>query len=201
MTKKWMRLMALFVAVLVMAGCAAPPHEFSAATLDPPQPVPDFTLTAMQDGVETEVSLSDFQGEYVFLYFGYTFCPDVCPITLANLARVREQLGEDADQMQVIMVTVDPERDSPEQLADYVTRFDPTFVGLSGTDLDITAAGQPFGLYYARNEGSAATGYLVDHSSRTFLIDPDGNARLAFSHDTPDEAILADLRYLMENES
>lgn len=201
MKTQWIRLTTLVMMVMLIAGCAAPPHEFSAATLDPPQPVPDFTLTAMQDGVETEVSLSDFEGDYVFLYFGYTFCPDVCPITLANLARVREQLGDEADRMQVVMVTVDPERDTPEQLADYVTRFDPTFVGLSGSDMEITAAGQPFGLYYARNEGSAATGYLVDHSSRTFLIDPDGNARLAFSHDTPDEAILADLLYLMETES
>lgn len=200
MKRQSLVLFGLLLMILAFAGCAAP-HEFSAATLDPPQPVPDFTLTALHDGEEIPVSLSDFQGDYVFLYFGYTFCPDVCPITLANLARVREELGEDADRMQVIMVTVDPERDTPGQLADYVTRFDPAFVGLSGSHEAITAAGQPFGLYYAKNEGSAATGYLVDHTSRTFLIDPDGNARLAFPHDATDEAILADLRYLMDNES
>lgn len=185
--------------ILSLAGCGATQtHEFAGAELPEPQTVPDFTLTAAGD---TPVSLSDFRGQYVFLYFGYTFCPDFCPTTLAKMARVREELGDDADRMQVIMVTVDPERDTPEALADYVSRFDPSFVGLSGTTTEIDAAGAPFGLFYQKNEGSAATGYLVDHSTRTYLIDPEGNARVAYPHDAAVDDIVADLRWLIEQES
>lgn len=186
------------VAVLV-AGCTAgAPHEFAGAAMDDPQPVPDFTLTG-SDG--SPVSLSDFRGQYVYLYFGYTFCPDMCPTTLAKLSQVRSELGDEASQMRVVMVSVDPERDTPEALGDYVTRFDPTFIGLTGSKADIDAAGQAFGLYYERHEGSAATGYLVDHTARTFLIGPDGRALVAYPHDAPDEDVLADLRWLMDQES
>jgi protein SCO1/2 len=195
------RLWSLFwlVLALTIAGCGAEQtHEFAGAVLPEATPLSDFTLTAAGD---TPVSLSDFRGQYVFVYFGYTFCPDFCPTTLAKLARVREGLGDDADRMQVIMVSVDPERDTPEALADYVTRFDPSFVGLSGTTAEIDAAGAPFGLFYQKNEGSAATGYLVDHSTRTYLIDPAGNARIAYPHDAAVEDIVADLRWLIEQES
>lgn len=189
----------LLVIVLAAAGCTAGgSHEFAGAELPEAQIIPDFTLTAAED---QRVSLSDFRGQYVFVYFGYTFCPDFCPTTLAKLARVREGLADDAGRMQVIMVTVDPERDTPQALAEYVSRFDPSFVGLSGTTAEIAAAGLPFGIFYQKNEGSAATGYLVDHSTRTYLIDPDGNARIAYPHDAAVEDIVADLRWLIDQES
>jgi protein SCO1/2 len=190
--------MVVLAAVLV-AGCTpSASHEFAGAALDAPQPVPDFTLTG-SDG--SPVSLSDFRGQYVYLYFGYTFCPDICPTTLAKLARVRSELGDEAGRMQVVMVSVDPERDTPEALGDYVTRFDPTFIGLTGSKADIDAAGEAFGLFYERHEGSAATGYLIDHTARAFLIGPDGRALVAYPHDAPDEDVLADLRWLMAQES
>lgn len=190
--------MAGLLIMLALAGCGGGTHEFAGATLDPPLAVPDFTLTA--DG-DQPVNLTDFRGQYVYLYFGYTFCPDACPITLSKLAQLRQQLGEDADRVQVIMVTVDPERDTPAALADYVTRFDPTYIGLAGTKEAIDAAGQPFGLYYQRNEGTTTGGYLVDHTTRTYLIDPDGNALVAYPHDAPVESMLADLRWLLGRES
>jgi protein SCO1 len=189
----------LLVVVAILPGCgAADNHEFAGAILPETQTTPDFTLTAAGN---TPVSLSDFRGQYVFIYYGYTFCPDFCPATLAKLARVREGLGDDASRMQVVMVTVDPERDTPETLAEYVSLFDPTFVGLSGTTDEIDAAGQPFGIFYQKNEGSAATGYLVDHSTRTYLIDPEGKARVAYPHDAAVEDIVADLRWLIEQET
>lgn len=186
----------LLLALLGTAACNSEPHEFAGAELTILQPVPDFTLT----GENGPVSLSDFEGKYIYLYFGYTFCPDICPDTLSKLARVREGLGDDADEMQVIMVSVDPERDTPEVLAEYVSHFDPSFVGITGTKAEIDAAGEPFGLFYQKNEGSAATGYLVDHSTRTFLIDQDFNARVAYPFDATHDAMLADLRYLMAQE-
>jgi protein SCO1/2 len=186
---------ALGLVVFLLAGCGGASRDLAGATLDPPLAVPDFTLEAAGDQT---VSLSDFRGQWVYLYFGYTFCPDACPVTLSKLAQLRDQLGDDADRMQVIMVTVDPERDTPAVLADYVTRFNPSFIGLAGTPEAIDAAGHPFGLYYQRNEGTTSGGYLVDHTTRTYLIDPEGNALVAYAHDTPVEPILADLRWLME---
>jgi protein SCO1/2 len=188
----------MLILTFLLAGCGGGTHEFGGTTLEPPLPVPDFTLDAANGQT---VSLSDFRGQYVYLYFGYTFCPDACPVTLSKLANLRKELGEDADKMQVIMVTVDPERDTPEALADYVTRFDPSFLGLSGTNEAIDAAGQPFGLYYQRNEGTTSGGYLVDHTTRSYLIDPEGNALVAYPHDAPVESLLQDLRWLLQNRS
>lgn len=191
----------LFLAVigLVLVGCAGETetHEFAGAELPPQEAPPDFTLTAEGD---RQVSLSDFRGQYVFIYFGYTFCPDFCPTTLAKLDGVQDAMGDDADNMQVIMVTVDPDRDTPDVLAHYVEVFNPTFLGLGGTLDEIDAAAEPFGVFYQRNEGSAAAGHLVDHSTRTYLIGPDGQPLVAYPHDATVEAIAADLRWLMASE-
>ncbi|MEZ4518536.1 MAG: SCO family protein [Chloroflexota bacterium] len=194
----WTPVFFLLFLLALLTACGGQTHEFAGAVLEEPKPVPDFTLTAAGD---TPVSLSDFRGEYVYLYFGYTFCPDACPITLSKLSTLHKDLGDDADEMQVIMVTVDPERDTPDVLADYVTRFDPSFIGLAGSKAEIDAAGQPFGIYYQRSETETAGGYLIDHSTRTYLIDPAGNARVAYSHDTPAEDMLTDLQWLIANES
>lgn len=188
----------MLLMVLVMGACApTPEHEFAGAVPEDAEPLPDFTLTA--DG--GPVSLSDFRGQYVFIYFGYMFCPDFCPTTMAKLAKVHRELGDDAGRMQVVMVSVDPERDTPEALARYAAAFNPTFIGITGAKEEIDLAGEPYGLYYERHEGSAATGYLVDHSTRTYLISPDGRALVAYPHDVTAEAILADLRRLIDQES
>ena len=194
----WVALMIVAAAVVGLAGCSTPEtHEFAGAALEEPQPVPDFTLM----GAGGPVSLSDFRDQYVFLYFGYTYCPDFCPTTLAKLRQVREGLGDDAGRMQAIMISVDPGRDTPDLLGRYVAAFDPTFVGLTGTPDEIDAVGDTYGLFYEIHEGSAATGYLVDHSTRTYLIGPDGRALVAYPHDATVDAIVADLRWLLEQES
>ena len=195
----WVAALMVAAAVTVwLAGCsAAPAHEFAGAALEDPQPVPDFTLTAAGG----PVSLSDFRYQYVFLYFGYTYCPDFCPTTLAKLRQIRSELGDDAGRMQVIMISVDPERDTPDLLARYTAAFDASFVGLTGAPDEIDAVGDTYGLFYQKHEGSAATGYLVDHSTRTYLIGPDGRALVAYPHDATADAILADLRWLLDQES
>jgi len=147
------------------------------------------------------VRLSDFQGKYLFVYFGYTFCPDVCPLTLSTLQSVRKRMPEEASQIQVVMISVDPERDTPEVLAKYMSYFDDTFVGITGSPEEIASIGEPFGLFYEKGEGSAATGYLISHSARAYLIDPEGNARVAYPHGATDDQIIADLKYLFETES
>ncbi len=168
--------------------------EFEGAAYPEPQPVDDFTLMS----VDGPVSLDDLAGKYTYIYFGYTYCPDVCPATLSQLARVKERLGADGSEMQVVMITVDPERDTPEKLAEYLHHFDPDFVGLSGDSAEIDAAGKPFGLYYERHEGSTETGYLVDHTARTFLLNRNGDVILSYAFDTPTDAFYNDFQKLLD---
>ena len=170
------------------------PYSYHGETVEPPAPAADFTLTG-PDG--KALSLNDFRGKVVALYFGYTFCPDVCPTTMAALSQAMQQLGPKADQVQVIMVTVDPERDSPEKLNQYVTAFDPRFIGLSGTPGEIASAAKPFGVIYEKHAGSAATDYLVDHTATTTVIDRDGRIRLIWPYGTPPEELAADLGQLL----
>ncbi len=190
-------LMGLAMGIVACGGAAAT-HEFAGAELVETEPLPDFTLTAAGD---TPVSLSDFRGQYVYIYFGYTYCPDFCPTTLAKLANVRAEMGDEADRMQVIMITVDPERDTPDVLAGYVQAFDPTFIGLTGAPDDIAAAAGSLGVFFQRTDGSAGTGYVVDHSTRTYLIGPDGRALIAYPYDAEAEAMAADLRWLLDRDS
>ena len=202
MTKKmWKPLIGLVLWVgtaVFPAACREPAHEFAGAVLDSTQPVPDFTLT----GVDGPVSLSDYDGKYVFVYFGYTYCPDICPDTLSKLARVLKQLKpEEAEQVQVIMISIDPDRDTPELLAEYAAYFDPSFVGITGTQDEIDAAGKPYYLFYEKHEGTSASGYLIDHTARTYLVDKAGNARVAYPFDAQADAIAEDLKWLMRHES
>lgn len=197
--KIFSRLNLLLLGLLILvAACGPQTHEFGGLTFDDPEAAPDFTLSAAND---QSVSLSDFRGQYVFIYFGYTFCPDLCPDTLAKLARVRKQLGEQGEQMQVIMISVDPDRDTPDKLAEYVSHFDGSFVGLTGSDAEIDATGAAYGLFYQRHEGTAATGYLIDHTARTYLLDPDGRIIVAYPHEATDDAIEADMRWLLDQNS
>lgn len=188
---KWSVLILLYWLV----GCQST-HEFAGTLLPEPQPAPDIVL-ASADG---PVGLHDFAGQYTFVYFGYRFCPDVCPVTMGKLKQVKADLGERGDEMAVVMITVDPERDTPEALAEYMGYFDDSFVGLSGDQEAIDAIGKPFGLYYHQHEGSAASGYMIDHTARFFLLDREGNIILSYAHETPLDDLLRDVQYLIENQ-
>ncbi|MCC6628642.1 MAG: SCO family protein [Chloroflexi bacterium] len=170
------------------------PVRFNGLDLQGSKPLPEVTLTGT-DG--QPVRLGDLQGKLVVLYFGYTFCPDACPMTLAKLAQARAQMGEPAKDVQVVMVTVDPERDTPEVLQHYVTRFDPSFIGLTGRPEEIAAAASTFGVYYKKNEGSVATGYLVDHTAVAMVVDRGGRLRLILPHELDGGQIASDLKALL----
>jgi protein SCO1/2 len=187
-----LRRAGLLALATVLAACQAR-YELAGTELTAPRPAPHIALQSAGG----PVSLDDFKGKYTYVYFGYTFCPDVCPATMATLRQVREDLGADAELMQVVMVTVDPERDTPETLAKYLRYFDDSFVGLSGSHELIDQVGEPFGLYYSRHEGSEATGYLVNHTARLYLLDRDSNAILTYSQGTPPDVILQDLQHLI----
>ncbi len=144
-------------------------------------------------------SLTDFRGRAVLLFFGFTQCPDVCPTALARAAEVRRLLGEDAGRLQVIFVTLDPERDSAEMLRAYTAAFDPDFLGLR-TDLEGTRqVAQDFKVFFQK----VPTGdsYTMDHMALSYAFDPAGRLRLAVPHDLPAEKLAADLRVLLASQS
>lgn len=174
------------------------PYEYRGIVIPSPEAPGDFVLTA-HDG--SMVHLNDFRDKFVLLYFGYTYCPDVCPTTLSTLAQALDELKPaDREQVQVLMVSVDPERDTPQVLADYLAHFDPSFIGLAGTEEEIAAAAESLGVFYQKGPGSIESGYLVDHTATVSVLDKDGRLRLLFPFATPAEDIAADLRHLV-NES
>lgn len=170
-------------------------YALKGMVIQSPEPAMDFTLTGHNG---QSISLSDYQGHLVLLYFGYTVCPDVCPTTLAELAKAYEKLGSRADEVQVLMVSVDPERDTVEVLADYLTHFNPTFLGLTGTEEQIAEIATNYGIFYERVEGNSALGYLVDHTATVTLIDRDGYLRVVYPFGTSADDFAADLEYLLK---
>lgn len=184
---------ALATAVLAL-GSRRSGTTFHGSELQPPAPAPDFALTSVAG--ET-VRLSDWKGQVVVLYFGYTFCPDVCPATLAKLAQARQVIGEPAATLRVVMITVDPERDTPAALNRYVTAFNSEFLGLTGTPEQIQTVAKAYGIYYRRHEGSAATGYLVDHTASALVIDRQGKLRLLLPYEQSVPEVASDLRILL----
>ena len=170
------------------------PPTFSGMLLQGTNTAHDFTLV---DENGEQVRLSDFRGKPVLLYFGYTFCPDVCPTTMAELGRMMRELGDQAEDVQVVMITVDPERDTPERLAEYVRYFHPDFIGLTGTEEEVSQAATPLGIYYAKQEVEGASGYLMDHTATVLMIDKDGSTRMIFPYGTPAEDMTEDVRYFL----
>jgi protein SCO1/2 len=140
--------------------------------------------------------LEDFRGKAVVLFFGFTHCPDICPTTLAEIAQALKTLGPDAERVQLLMVSVDPERDTQDALAKYVTAFDPRFLGLRG-DLPATRkVAQEFKIYFEKRK--QGEGYTVDHSGQSYVIDPQGRLRLLVRHDRIAQDLAPDLRTLLK---
>lgn len=177
-----------------LASCRLRPYAFHGTVMQSPEAAPDFHLMS---NTGQRVSLEDFRGKLVMLYFGYTFCPDVCPATLVELAGAMDILGEDAEKVQVIMISVDPERDTPELLGEYVAHFDSDFLGVTGTPEEIAALATLYGIYYEKHEGTAASGYLVDHTATVIVVDEKGHLKLIFPFGTTAQEIADDLAHMM----
>jgi len=173
------------------------PGSFRGTTYVEPYPAaPDFELVKA-DG--NSFQLSGMRGEIILLFFGYTSCPDVCPTTLAELNQALGRLAEDdANRVQVVFITVDPERDTPERTQTYVDHFNKNFIGLSGSEDQLTKIWGEYGVFREVVEGASAAGYLVNHTARTTLIDGDGNLRLSFGFDTPVDDIVHDLKLILK---
>jgi protein SCO1/2 len=143
--------------------------------------------------------LEDFRGKAVVVFFGFTHCPDVCPTTLADLSNAIKQLGSDAERVQVLFVTVDPERDTQEALAKYVTAFDPRFLGLYGDAAATQRTAKEFKVYYEKRK--TGDGYSVDHSGQSYVIDPQGRLRLFVRHDRIASDLPEDLKTLLREKA
>ncbi|HML95502.1 MAG TPA: SCO family protein [Thermodesulfobacteriota bacterium] len=158
--------------------------------------IPDFTLTD-QNG--NKVSLSDFRGEPVFLFFGYTHCPDICPVTLSVLNGVSKEVGEaEKDKFKVLFVTIDPERDDPEALRNYVPYFNESFTGLTGTPDEIKKVANSFRAFYMKEESDSKAGYLMGHTSAVYLLDKNGKVVLRYPQDKMDpKSIAGDLKKIL----
>ncbi|MCX7693196.1 SCO family protein [Tepidimonas taiwanensis] len=140
-------------------------------------------------------TLDDFRGRVVMLYFGFVQCPDVCPTALARAVEVMQRLGPDGTRVQLLFVTVDPERDTPALLREYLAAFDPGFIGLTGTPEDIARAAQEFKVYYAKVP--TGSGYTMDHSAQTYLIDPAGRLRIVLKHEQSADDYAHDIALLL----
>jgi len=161
---------------------------YSLRSADAPIPIGGpFTLV---DHTGKTVTDGDFRGRYLLVFFGYTYCPDVCPTSLQTLTAALDLLGAQAEKVQPLFISVDPERDTPEALAWYVGNFHPRLIGLTGSSEQTAAAAKAYRVYYAKTqeEGAADDDYLMGHSAMTYLMGPDGKYRTVFSHDvTPEE--------------
>ena len=152
----------------------------------------DFRLA---DAGGRERSLADWRGKYVMLFFGYAYCPEVCPAALVRAAEVRNGFGAEKEKIQVITITLDPERDSPADIGNYALAFDPSFVGLWGSPERIREVAKEFRVYYQKVP--AGKSYSIDHTALTYVFDPEGRLRLAMGHKQTTQQYIADLRRLM----
>lgn len=143
---------------------------------------------ALTDHTGKRVTEKDFRGRHMLVYFGFTYCPDVCPTELQVIASALEALGEAADEVTPVFITIDPERDTAEQMAAYVKHFHQRLVGLTGTQDEIRAAAKAYRVYYAKvKDVTSSAGYTFDHSSIVFLMDADGQYTAHFPHGTSPE--------------
>jgi protein SCO1/2 len=197
MIRRFAAAVALAAAAIFPAGCdkifSPPRSPFNGVDVTGADMGADFRLT---DHTGKERTLGDFRGKVVAMFFGYTQCPDVCPTTLSDLANALQILGADAGRVQVLFVTVDPKRDTPQLLAQYVPAFNPGFLGLYGDAASTAKVTKDFKVYAQERAGKAAGTYTLDHSAQTLVFDRQGKLRLMLPYGAEPAKIAADLKVL-----
>lgn len=169
------RLLLLTTCALVLQACAPDKPSFKAIDLTGADYAQGFQLKDQFGQVRT---LADFKGQVVVVFFGFTQCPDFCPTTLTEWVQVKKALGENAKKLQAVFITVDPERDTPEVLKDYMANFDPSFLALIPTLEELPSLAKSFKIYYKKVPGPTATSYTMDHQAGTYIYDTQGRLRL-----------------------
>lgn len=195
------KLLCALCAVLLLVACSeGRQNAFNAIDVTGADYAKDFSLTD-HDGHQR--SLADFKGKVVAMFFGYTQCPDVCPTTMSEMVAVKQALNADGrgdgDKLQVLFVTVDPERDTPAIMKSYMAAFDPSFVALyAGSPEQLTALAKDYKVYYKKVEGKTPGSYTMDHSAGLYLYDPQGRLRLYARYGSGVESLTADIRQLLQ---
>lgn len=194
----WVLLVAIAVLTGIFAGTVLLKPEAveitSGTILKSPRPVEPFSLTRDTGAPFTN---ADLAGHWTVVFAGFTFCPDVCPTTLAELKAMTAKLGATADQVRVLLVSVDPGRDTPEKIGQYVRFFNPAFVGVTGTDAQLEALGRNLGFVYAKVDGATPDSYTIDHSTALILIDPQGRIAGYLTPPFKPDTMAADLNTLL----
>jgi protein SCO1/2 len=179
-----------------LAACSDRKPSFNAVDITGADYAKGFTL-ADADGKQR--TLADFKGKVVVMFFGYAQCPDVCPTTMTEMAQVKQQLGSDGEKLQVLFVTVDPERDTPTVMKAYMGAFDPSFVALIPTPEQLPALTKDYKVYYKKVEGKTPTSYSMDHSAASFVYDTEGRLRLYARYGAGVPAMVSDLKALLKS--
>lgn len=187
-------LFGCLILATALSACSPSGPKFHNADITGADYAKDFSLTDHTGKLRT---LADFRGKVVLVFFGYTRCPDVCPTTLAEFKLVLQKLGEDAGRVQVLFVTVDPERDTQQILAQYVPAFDPGFLGLYGDAAATARTAKDFKVFYQKVPGAKPDSYTMDHTAGSYAFDPQGRLRLFVRHGGRMEPLLADIRTLL----
>lgn len=179
-----------------LTACTDAKPTFNAVDITGADYAKDFSLTDANGRVRT---MADFKGKVVVLFFGYAQCPDVCPTTMAEMAQVKQQLGSEGEKLQVLFVTVDPERDTPDVMKAYMGAFDPSFIALIPTPQQLPALAKDYKVYYKKVEGKTPTSYSMDHSAGSFVYDPQGRLRLYMRYGAGVPAMVTDIRALLKS--
>lgn len=178
----------------LFSACSPKAPQFTAIDITGADYAKGFSLADHNGKIRT---LQDFQGKVVMMFFGYTQCPDVCPTSMTEMAQVKQLLGKDGERIQGLFVTVDPERDKPEMLKEYMAAFDPTFLALVPTPEQLAVLAKDYKVYYKKVEGTTSTSYTMDHMAGNFIYDPQGKLRLFTRYGTKPELTAADIRQLL----
>ncbi len=189
-----MRPIVAALLLLALAACSPEGPKFKSSDVTGSSFGREFALPDASGKTRT---LADFRGKAVVVFFGYTQCPDVCPTTLSTLAETMKLLGADADRVQVVFITVDPERDTPAMLGEYVPAFDKRFIGLAGDAASTERVAKEFKVIYQKQPGPTPTTYSMDHSAGVFIFDPQGRLRLYARHGQGPDVFAHDLRELL----
>jgi len=178
-----------------LVGCSKEGPSFTAIDLTGADYAKDFSLRDHNGQLRT---LKDFQGKIVMMFFGYTQCPDVCPTSMSEMAAIRQLLGKEGERVQGLFVTVDPERDKPEMLKQYMQAFDPTFLALVPTPEELVPLAKDYKVYYKKVDGPTPTSYTMDHTAGSYVYDTRGKLRLFTRYGTKPELTAADVRILLQ---
>ena len=182
----------------IMTACSPKAPQFTAIDITGADYAKGFSLTDHNGQTRT---LQDFQGKIVMMFFGYTQCPDVCPTSMVEMAQIKQLLGKDADRIQCLFVTIDPERDKPEMLKEYMAAFDPTFLALVPTPEQLAVLAKDYKVYYKKVDGPTPTSYTMDHTAGSYVYDTRGKLRLFTRYGTKPELTAADIKQLLASAS